>query len=115
MSDYTRDSFGAEITVSYEPDRDTGRISYQKDGERIVDAVIQFQNGPIGENGHNGIQNEDVLGLMLVRMRELNKRFPCRENSLAITKMEEALMWLNERTSLRRKQGVEGQNLAHVS
>lgn len=115
MSDFTRDSFGAEITVNYEPLEDRGKISYHKDGIPLLESVIQFQNGPIGENGHNGVQNEDILGLLLVRTRELNKRFPCRENSLAITKMEEALMWFNERTSLRRKQGVEGQNLAHTS
>lgn len=114
MSEIKRDSFGATITVSYIPDRDLGEIVYDLNGP-IISEKIQFQNGPIGDNGHNGIQNEDVLNLLLVRMRELNKRFPCRENSLAITKMEEALMWLEQRTALRRQQGVEGQNLAHVS
>jgi hypothetical protein len=41
----------------------------------------------------------------------LNGKFPCRENSIAITKLEEALMWLNKRTADRVKRGVEGKNL----
>lgn len=110
----TRDAQGAKVTVVYEPEKDRGTIDYDRDGTGFSQ-VIQFQNGPILDNGHNGIQNEDVLNLLLVRMRVLNKRFPCRENSLAITKMEEALMWLEMRSKLRVEQGVEGKNLAHAS
>ena len=110
------------IGIGYEPTRDLGRITYaDADAPPGVDLAehfrqeIQFQNGPVGINGVNGVQNEDVLNLLLVRMRDLNTKFPCRENSLAITKMEEALFWLEHRTKLRREQGVEGHNLAHAS
>ncbi|AQN32530.1 hypothetical protein BCP12_118 [Bacillus phage BCP12] len=37
-----------------------------------------------------------------------NTKFACRENAMAITKLEEALMWLNKRTTDRRNRGVEG-------
>jgi hypothetical protein len=40
----------------------------------------------------------------------LNKNFPCRENSIAITRLEEALMWLDKRTANRDARGVEGFN-----
>jgi hypothetical protein len=36
------------------------------------------------------------------------RKFRCRENSLAITKLEEALMWLEKRTADREARKVEG-------
>ena len=42
----------------------------------------------------------------------LNKTFPCRENSIVITKLEEALLWLGKRKADREKRGVEGKNEA---
>ena len=38
----------------------------------------------------------------------LNNNIPCRENSLAITKLDEALMWLKKRKEDRITRGVEG-------
>lgn len=86
---------------------------HYEDGEGYI--ALHFQEGPVAEVGVNGCQNEDVLEILLHRMGELQKAFSCRENALAITKMEEALMWLNRRTELRQKQGVEGRNKPHVS
>jgi len=40
----------------------------------------------------------------------LNKNVPSRETSLAITKLEEAMMWLNKRTENRIAREVEGTN-----
>ncbi len=76
---------------------------------------IQFQHGTIPENGVNGVTNESVLDLLALRLRALNKRFPCRENALAITHIEEARMWLQERTRVRENQGVEGKHENHVA
>lgn len=76
-------------------------------------AVINFQNGPISENGVNGCQNEDLIEIVLDRLRDFqNGKFPCRENAIAITKLEEALMWLDKRTLDRRERGVEGKSIA---
>lgn len=103
------------VLVSYEPDKDLGVIAYDF-GDSVQEfKPIQFQNGPVGDSGYNGVQNEDVISLLCVRLRDLNKRFPCRENSLAITKLEEARFWLEERTRIREHQGVEGRNEAHTS
>jgi hypothetical protein len=71
---------------------------------------IKFQTGPIGEVGHNGIQNEQVIAALIHRLGVLNKAFPCRENSIALTHLETALLWLEKRTADRRKRGVEGKN-----
>ena len=78
--------------------------------------TLQFQHGPIQENGINGVQNEDVIKGLILRLQALNQPpHNCRENSLAITKLEEALHWLEHRTKLRREQGVEGTNEPHRS
>lgn len=71
---------------------------------------LEFQLGPVGEVGVNGVTNEVVLAALIHRINHLNKLFPCRENALAITKLEEALMWLEARTANRIKRGVEGSN-----
>lgn len=72
-------------------------------------AKVKFQKGPIKENGVNGCHNEDLIAIVLDRLECLNQGdFRCRENFIAITKLEEALMWLNKRTLDRRSRGVEG-------
>ena len=70
--------------------------------------VIHFQHGAVLANGVNGITNEALLAVLIHRTKVLNDRFPCRENSLAITKMEEALMWFDKRTADRKARNVEG-------
>lgn len=70
------------------------------------------QNGPIKENGHNGVQIDDMIDTCRVILEGLNKKFPCRENAVAITKLQEATMWLRERKREREERGVEGQNKA---
>lgn len=60
----------------------------------------------------NGTTLEEMLRVSIERLNELNAKFPCRENSIAITKMEEALMWLNKRTEDRITRGVEGKHVA---
>ena len=68
------------------------------------------QNGPIKEVGVNGCQIDDLIYIATVVIRDLNRQFPCRENSCAITKLDEAMMWLRERTRDREQRGVEGTN-----
>jgi hypothetical protein len=56
----------------------------------------------------NGTTNEEVLEMMIDRLRFLSGVVPSRETSLAISKLQEALFWLNERTRDRETRGVEG-------
>lgn len=69
-----------------------------------------LQNGPVKENGVNGCQVDTLIEAAKMIIEGLNKEFPCRENSLAITKLEEALLWLGKRKADREKRGVEGLN-----
>ncbi len=71
-----------------------------------------LQNGPVKEHGVNGCQVDTVIQAAKSILVGLNKNFPCRENSLAITKLEEALHWLDARTKDRELREVEGTNQA---
>ena len=61
---------------------------------------------------NDGTTNEEILEILIDRVSVLNKKFPCRENSLAVTNMEQALMWLEKRTRDRLKRKVEGKHSA---
>lgn len=71
-----------------------------------------LQDGPIKERGVNGCQVDTVIEAARVILEGLNRQFPCRENSLAITKLEEALHWLEHRRVNREARGVEGTSQA---
>ncbi|MDR1196551.1 MAG: hypothetical protein LBL00_08785 [Endomicrobium sp.] len=78
-----------------------------KNSPKII-LEMKFQNGEIKE-GINGIMDENLLAIVRERLLMFNSgKFVCRENSLAITCIEEALMWLKKRTADREKRGVEG-------
>jgi hypothetical protein len=70
--------------------------------------LFKLQNGPISEAGVNGCQIDVVLEWCRKQIDNFNKCFPCRESSLAITKIDEALHWLAARTHNRIARGVEG-------
>lgn len=90
--------------IAAKPDTD----GEHKGQDRVI-AIVNFQEGPIKENGVNGVANEDLLGMVLARLEGFqNSEYKCRENACAITKIEEALMWLRKRTNARVKRGVEG-------
>lgn len=55
-----------------------------------------------------GIQSEQLLIALIDRHKKLNARFPSREGALAITKMEEALHWLEARVKDRINRDVMG-------
>lgn len=90
--------------IAAQPDTDG-----EHKGQNRVIAVVNFQEGPVKENGVNGVANEDLLGMVLARLEGFqNSEYKCRENACAITRIEEALMWLRKRTNARVKRGVEG-------
>jgi hypothetical protein len=75
----------------------------------IIGSTILFQNGPINEKGVNGITQEVLLAIVADRLRSFQAGpYACRENTIALTKVEEALHWLQQRTLARMRRGVEG-------
>jgi hypothetical protein len=79
-----------------------------------VAPIVKFiiQSDPIGEVGINGVQALDMLEYTKCLFQSLNEAFPCRENALTITKIEEAIHWQEARTKDRLRRGVEGSNKA---
>ena len=71
--------------------------------------VILFQKGPINEVGVNGITQEVLLAIVADRLRSFQAGpYSCKENACALTKIEEAMHWLQQRTIARMRRGVEG-------
>lgn len=74
----------------------------------VNSVAFTIQNGPIKEKGLNGCQIDTMIETAKLMLEGLNKNFPCRENSSAITKLDEALMWLIKRRLYREAREVEG-------
>lgn len=70
--------------------------------------TFNIQNGPIKEAGVNGCQVDTIVDAAKTIIEGLQAKFPCRENALAITKLEEAYFWLKARKADREKRDVEG-------
>ena len=111
MPKYTKEQrfCDANITLDGEPmmlhevpeylkNNDVGHISFNK------------QVGPIKEYGVNGVQVDDMVEVIKNIIQSLNDKFPCRENAMVITKLDEAQMWLGKRKADREKRNVEGTN-----
>jgi hypothetical protein len=102
------------IEVLDEPGAGGANHIYQVRGYHAKDVdetavVIRFQNGPIAEAGVNGLTQEVLLAIVADRLRSFQAgQYACRENALALTKVEEAMHWLHSRTLARMARGVEG-------
>lgn len=59
-----------------------------------------------------GTTNEEVLRVLIDRLRFLNKKLPCRENTRACIHLELALEKLESRTRDRVERGVESSVVA---
>lgn len=77
------------------------------DGNEI--GQINFQEGPIKECGINGVNNEDLLLMVLTRLEAFQtSQYRCIENQQAIDAINEAIDSLRKRTNKRINRGVEG-------
>lgn len=74
---------------------------------------IEWQNGPLGRGADrkepNGAFVESVMEAAAQRIRYYQStKFNCRENAIALTHLETAILWLNKRTAEREARAVEG-------
>lgn len=106
-------NYDITISVVDEPGAGGANHVYEIKHGGLQLGVIKFQNGPIKEHGVNGITQEALLAICIDRLEGFQRgEFACRENALALTKMQEAMHWLHHRTRDREARGVEGQTLA---
>lgn len=99
-----------EISSSHRLDEDSNPAGGRSYG---IGISIEWQDGPLGRGEDrktpNGAFVEGVIAAAIDRLEFYNAGpYRCRENSLAITKLEEALHWLDHRTVAREARGVEG-------
>lgn len=77
--------------------------------------TLDFQNGAVNVvGGRNGLQNEELLVILIDRMNYLQGLLPCKENEMAIVGLEIASNALLARGVRRKQEGVEGANLPHA-
>lgn len=61
-------------------------------------AKLQFQAGP----GFNGISNEVLLAIIEDRLLAFSQgKFGCQENDIALSHVQDAILWLHKRTEDR--------------
>lgn len=100
-----------DIHVTDEPGAGGANHVYEVVGPPNAGVTIRFQNGPIAESGVNGITQEVLLEIIADRLRSFQAGpFSSKENSVALTHVETAQLWLHKRTLDRMQRGVEGTN-----
>ena len=112
LDDHHINDFNRESIRIYRHDDNSGRYTFMvtdEDGDPQADAIqLDFQQGN-PKDGANGITDEALIAVVIDRLRQFNAgELRCRENSLAITKLEEAMLWLLARSYRRVARGVEG-------
>lgn len=80
---------------------------------KSIGLEVTWQNGPLGRGADRKPQNgafvEDLLRAVVARIEWYQEsKFKCRENAIALTHVETALLWLGKRTADREARGVEG-------
>lgn len=102
-----------DIEVVDEPGAGGANHEYRIALPNGTEVFISFQNGAIAENGINGITQEVLLAIVADRLRSFQAgQFSCRENAVALTHIETAMLWLHKRTLDRMHRGVEGKTIA---
>ena len=105
------------IDIQVEDERGEGNANHvyllvvarHPDGSCAEALKVRFQNGPLQETKPNGISNEALLAIVEDRLLGFQSgEFACRENAVALTKIQEAMLWLQKRTRDRLARGVEG-------
>ena len=78
------------------------QITKEPGSDAVVDKLVTV---------FDGTTNEEVIKMLMDRLNGLQAKFPCRENAIATTHLETALLWLEKRTAERTARGVEGKHL----
>lgn len=97
---------GAMDYVWFEKEIRPNSFIYIRHDKNFLSFTVQ--DGPIKENGVNGCQVDEIIAVVKKMISGLNDEFPCRENSIVITKLDEALHWLKHRKEDRQERHVEG-------
>lgn len=103
-----------KITVLDEKTHGGANHKYRIEGGNAEPVELNFQNGPIATdgNGVNGITHEVLIAVLCDRLRGFQSGpYACKANEQALTHLEEAMHWLQQRTLDRMRRGVEGTHI----
>lgn len=113
------DGHGLNESIVIEADNELNGVCHSYDGKiTLADGSasdvlgIVFQRGPRNVEGSTpGVTEMAVLAIVIDRLRGHQAGpYATRENAIALTKCEEALMWMRQRADNRAKRGVLGTN-----
>lgn len=116
LTDHHTNGCNAQIEVradARDANRANGTFHYvvtypDKDGEPADSLHLRFHHGH-GNARRTGITNEVLAAVLIDRLRSFQGgALKTREGALALTKAEECLHWLAQRTRERDDRGVEG-------
>lgn len=86
---------------------------FSEDEEQHIEFVTRKQivdKGPLA-TVRNGTTIRNVLQVCRIELYRLNEELYCTQNTEAISAIEEAIIYLDEREQDRKKRGVEGFHL----
>lgn len=122
LKDFRRTSRSLTMTNDERPKMEDGSVDWDEfdnmrecypiciDHEKDM-ISFKMMTKPASEGGDlRNAQWTDLVETGLEMLKYFNSKFPCRENAITITKLEEALMWQKKRTEDRKDRGVEGKN-----
>jgi hypothetical protein len=114
ITDHVSNDTNRAITITAdEPDQSGASHAYHIGIAQQGDTPGQLYSLTFHKLGETGLTNEALLAILIDRVRGFQSgRFTCRENAIALTKLEEALMWLKHRTASRVARGIEGTHTA---
>ena len=95
-----------EKMIDYKKNGVDNHYTESINGKKVLD--VKFQSGGTATNERNGVFVEDLLIVALAKLNEYNDKFASRENSIAITNIEQAILWLHARKEERKYRGVYG-------
>jgi len=102
-----------KLVVQNQIDKDGNPTGGSVEG---VGLRVDWQDGPLGRppKPATGAFVDDVIEVARQRLefyqKASNGKFACRQNAIAITKLEEALHWLWARRMERETRGVQGEH-----
>jgi len=105
-------SNAVEMPSSQYPEKIPAFHKYTCVIDQKVVAEIQFQKGPRHEEGSiSGVTQTAILSIIIDQLQAFQKtQYACRENTIALTHLETAHLWMRQRAHERHKRGVLGTN-----
>ena len=99
----------------FEPESHASRMHGQPQFVQFIHKEPVKDGSKVMRTVSPGTTNEEVLEMMIDRMKFLQERCPCVENEMVINRLFECSHLLQARTARRKAAGIEGQHTEPVT